>query len=456
MRPCRGTRIRLVGAALIIMLLASLALFEGALHAKGAKKTLKRPQRVTRLGSGQIEMCLSCHFEQPDKAHSRQAAGCWSCHLGNPMAGTPELAHKGMVLNPGELEVADRTCGRSGCHATEVKDVKKTLMATNRGIISTLRFYWEEEDENASTLTVKRLMETGQNSPALDYFRKLCGTCHLWLKRRQYPGFLGEKGGGCTACHNLKPEKSGRHGEDGGAHPLITKQIALENCVRCHNRSGRIGLSYQGKYESEGYGTPFHEADFSPDQLPDGRFVWKDLPPDIHHQKGLVCIDCHTKKETMGDGKEHAHLEEQVEIECISCHTGQKHLKKIIEALDDRESPLIKITGLKTGEDGLVHQVGKSSKKTYLLRPPRPEQCLSPIHSRLSCQSCHAKWVPQCFGCHVKMDGSKEQLDKLKGRPTPGMWQEYRSFIRYESPALGVKEPISGLEGSKIVILVPG
>jgi len=433
--------------------LALLATPLGTWAAQGPK-ALKRAERVTRLGSGQIEMCLSCHFEELDKAHSREAAGCWSCHLGNPLAGTPELAHKGMVLNPGELQVVEKTCGRSGCHATDARDIKKTLMATNRGIISTLRFYWGEEDDNESKLTVEELIRTGKNSPALDYFRKLCGTCHLWLERHRYPGFLGEKGGGCSACHLKEREQ----GTKGAPHPRVTKAIGLENCVRCHNRSGRIGLSYQGKYESEGYGTPFDGADFSESQLPDGRFIWKGLPPDVHFTKGLVCIDCHTRKEAMGDGSSHAHLEEQVEIKCSTCHTGQKELSRLVAGMDDDKSRLPKITGLKREIDGAIFQEGKLNKKRYRLSPP-DDRCMSPVHERLSCQACHSRWVPQCYGCHVRMDGSREQLDKLKGEATPGLWQEYRSFIRLESPVLGVKmaHTIRDVaQKEEIVILVPG
>jgi hypothetical protein len=57
--------------------------------------------------------------------------------------------------------------------------------------------------------------------------------------------------------------------------------------------------------------------------------------------------------------------------------------------------------------------------------------------------------VPQCYGCHVKQDKRKTHLDKLTLEETAGMWEEGRSYIRYEKPMLGVW-------GDEIVIVTPG
>jgi len=413
-------------------------------------KALKSPTMVTRTASGHIDMCLSCHDERPDKAHGRKVLGCFSCHLGNPLAGSAALAHKGMVLNPGELDIAPRTCGQEGCHADQVKRVKKSLMATNRGIISTLRYYWGETKDHRENLSVRKLMQSSLDTPAIDYFRKLCGTCHLWLKKHSLPSFLGDKGGGCTACHYYKPptEKDGRKPN----HPHMTRHIPMENCVRCHNRSGRIGLAYQGLYESEGYGTPFEDGDFSEGQLQDGRFV-KELPPDIHFAKGMICIDCHSQKEVMGDGKEKAHLEEQTEISCLTCHNGQKNLKKIYQ--ENQKKPKFPVLTNIVKKDGKFFLKDKKNGLLHPLDRFKETDCRHTVHHRLSCQSCHSRWVPQCYGCHVVNDKSQNQLDKLSGRETPGLWQEFRSFMRYETPSLGVgREKGTGQE--HIVILVPG
>ncbi len=433
----------------IILLIASS--WTAPKHALSKSYALSKPNKVTKTLSGQIDMCLSCHFETPDKAHGRKVLGCFVCHLGNPLSGDPDIAHQGVVLNPGDLRVVNRTCGQEGCHVEQVKQVKNTLMATNRGIISTLRFYWGETKDQNEPVTVEMLLKNRvAQSLALDYFRKLCGTCHLWLPKNTLPGFLSEKGGGCTACHYSKgPIKDRRK-----KHPLITKKIPMKNCVRCHNRSGRIGLSYQGLYESEGYGTPFEDGDLSSLQLDDGRFV-QEIHPDIHFKKGLICIDCHNQKEIMGDGKQHAHLYEQVEIRCVTCHGGKDELVKLLnEQNSNKRFPTL--NNLVKATSGQIVLKGKTDEKLHELRPFSEKACRNEQHKSLSCQACHSPWVPQCYGCHVRYDRGKTQLDKLSLNESFGHWQEFRSYMRYESPVLGVLKKDTKSINDKVVILVPG
>ncbi|OCC15299.1 Cytochrome c family protein [Dissulfuribacter thermophilus] len=385
-----------------------------------------------------VDMCLRCHEEEPEEVHQRHVVRCSDCHLGDSLSSRKEIAHRGMVKNPGELKFASITCGRPGCHENQVKWVKNTLMATNRGIISTLRYYWGEAKDQYEDLTVKDLMENPKRTPALDYFSKLCGTCHLWLEKGKYPDFLKEKGGGCSACHLLSEERP-----DGSKkwHPRLVRQPPMDNCVRCHNRSGRIGLSYQGKYETEGYGTPFEQGDFTDNELEDGRY-FRILKEDVHYEKGLICVDCHTQKETMGDGIKRAHMEEQLEVRCVDCHDPKLHPSAVKK-------------GLKIEKDGNNFWfTRKKDKKKIKLSQLNPNKCRDRDHKRLSCQACHSTWVPQCFGCHVTQRKKEEQTDWLVGSPTPGRWQEYRSIMRYEAPSLGVYKPPHGEE--EIVIIVPG
>ena len=413
--------------------------------------------KIPQTFSGQVDMCLGCHLEEPDKAHARQVLGCFECHLGNPLAGTKKAAHKGMIKNPGELSISPKTCGQSGCHVKEVDWVQNSLMATNRGIISTLRYYWGETDSHSENITIKTIKEKGLDSPALDYFRKMCGSCHIGLEKGVLPDFLSRKGGGCSACHNSMAGIDSKPREK--RHPQIIRFVPMANCVKCHNRSGRIGLSYQGMFESEGYGTPFIDGDFAPYQLDDGRF-YLPMKPDIHYAKGLICIDCHTQKEIMGDGNMKAHIEEQIEIKCVTCHRSQNELNSLAkkegilndngQARDLSKRPISKIN-IKKLKNGQIALLGKKDNSDHILNPPLSEGCNSGAHSRLTCQACHATWVPQCYGCHVKADKSQKQLDKLSGKMTYGSWTEFRSFIRYETPALGVNR-----KENKVVILVPG
>jgi hypothetical protein len=432
--------------------------------------------KVTVTTGGRVDVCLSCHKDRPDKAHGRDVLGCSPCHKGNPLAGDKDQAHRGMIFNPGELGVADETCGQSGCHTSQVHWVKNSLMATNRGILTTLRYYWGESADHNEDISVEMLMNTGMDSRAIQYFRKLCGSCHLWMERKTLPGFLADKGGGCTACH-LTPNEEGVPEEE--RHPQLVRSVPIENCVRCHNRSGRIGLSYQGQYESEGYGTPFEDGEFSSQELVDGRF-YQVFPEDVHHKTGLACVDCHTQRETMGDGTKHAHFEQQLEVTCRTCHGDREALSAMAEtaALPIPLPPLkplaeeggsFKYPRLNvTAKDGDFFLKGKKDEKLHPLHAPNPQACGHETHRRLSCQACHSTWVPQCYGCHVRMDGSKVQLDKVAVKETAGLWEEFKSFMRRDCPPLGILEDQEDASGHRaeggspapgtgeVVVMVPG
>lgn len=411
----------------------------------------KRADQVYITTSGRIDMCLFCHKEEKlDPAHDPRVIGCASCHLGDAMAIDKAKAHAGMVINPGDLRVVEQTCGVEGCHPADVKKVKNSLMATNRGIIGTLLFYWGESDSQDTDLTVEKLLAGHENSLALDYYRKLCATCHLWKQKNDLPGapdFFNEKGGGCSACHFVMPEGTVRKGvtefddtvrsEKSKVHPLVIQKVPDENCIRCHNRSGRIGISYTGIFESEGYGTPYEEGGLSSRQLPGARF-YLEIAEDVHHQKGLACIDCHTRNEIMGDGVSYAHYEDQLEISCEMCHSAEPGVTRKGEKVETI-----------INKEGKWQMSAKLTDKVHPLQPPKQGVCDFNGHKRVSCEACHSTWVPQCYGCHVKRDATETHLDKLSLKETPGLWEEGRSYIRYEKPMLGVWE-------DDVVIVTPG
>jgi hypothetical protein len=432
----------------------SVLLFLFAIAGLVAKETfLKRPEQLYVTSSGSVDMCLSCHTEEKlDAAHDVQVIGCSPCHLGDPLAIAKDKAHSGMVLNPGDLRHVEKTCSVEGCHPTDVHKVKNSLMATNRGILGTLLYYWGETDSQNTDLTVEELLANGKTSLALDYYRKLCATCHLWKQKNDLPGapeFFNEKGGGCSACHFQQPEamvsaekslvgdEEAKNGTLKKAHPLITAKVDQTSCIRCHNRSGRIGLSYIGIFESEGYGTPYEKGTVSSKQLPGARF-YLEIADDIHHRKGMQCIDCHTRNEIMGDGTSYAHYEEQLEISCEVCHSSSPGTTRKGEVLSNLSSS--------AGKPSLL---GKIDQKVRPLNGPKSGVCDFAAHKRVTCEACHSTWVPQCYGCHVKQDQRKKHLDKLSLEETAGMWEEGRSYIRYEKPMLGVW-------GEDVVIVTPG
>ena len=188
----------------LVLLLSLLVVFSLIIR----ENLTKRPDQLYQLTDGRIDMCLSCHKQELlDPAHDTKVLGCRVCHLGDQLAITKEDAHKGIIINPGDLRVVKQTCGIEGCHAIDIPKVKNSLMATNRGILATLLYYWGEAEHQNGDYSVEKLIESGETSLALDYYRKLCATCHLWKQKNDLPDaseFFNEKGGGCTACHHVK------------------------------------------------------------------------------------------------------------------------------------------------------------------------------------------------------------------------------------------------------------
>jgi hypothetical protein len=443
---------------LLLQILAVILIGAAAVWMIFSESRLKRPPQLFLTTSGNVDMCLSCHADvKLDPAHDPTVIGCAPCHLGDPLAITEVDAHRGMVVNPGDLRHVEKTCSVEGCHPTDAHKVKNSLMATNRGILGTLLYYWGESKTQDTDLTVEELLASGQTSLALDYYRKLCATCHLWKQKNDMPGlpaFFNEKGGGCSACHFIAPQgvavRDIRYSGDDEdqppvkadpdkkkPHPLVKAGIPSDNCVRCHNRSGRIGLSYMGIYESEGYGTPYEKGGMARKQLPGARF-YLEIADDIHHAKGMECIDCHTRNEIMGDGTSYSHYEEQLEISCETCHARQPQKTRKGNELTNLEE---------TDEGWLVK--GKIDERSHPLKPLREGVCNFSGHKRVGCEACHSTWVPQCYGCHAKRDAGATHLDKLTLKETEGLWEEGRSYIRYEKPMLAMWK-------DEVVIVTPG
>jgi hypothetical protein len=404
------------------------------------------------------EGCVFCHTKvsDPDPSHPIEAWGCHSCHLGNKYAFEKDRAHVAMVRNPGDLRVVHRTCGQVNCHPDIVHRVKNSVMATNEGILNTIQYHWLNI-QSAGT-TVEDLMDKSPpDNLAISHFRKMCGGCHLWKERGDRPGEIGFRGGGCTGGHGLDKEPDEMRVPGPWDHPVVTTRIPSDNCVKCHNRSARIGLSYLGKFESAGYGTPHERGGLNGRRLSGNRFFIH-LQPDVHFSRaGLECIDCHTAVGLMGDGKRYDRMADQVDITCEACHLPSFSEQEDPDDLANRLAVLNQNIPRPLGASVAVTRNGtpiynlqKRGKEIVFFRKRdgRPLTLGKPFsqgryhtltgHERLSCQACHSKWVPQCYGCHLDYQGSAYQRDWINGRVTAGRWQERRSYMRFATPALGV------------------
>ncbi len=286
-------------------------------------------------------------------------------------------------------------------------------------------------------------------------------------------------------------------------HNQVYSGIPVETCTTCHDRGKRIGVSYQGLMESA-YHSPWGEDGEGQPGLHTKHYIA--LTEDIHYRRGMLCQDCHTSIDVHGDGALAGANLGQVEIECSDCHGTPQHAPWDLPIgygdefgvpvesaargvarelppwqekgthypvedgylLSARGNPLGNV--VRRGDVVIVHTAGGMDLEVEPLEKKVREGAL-PTEGRVAmasigrhidameCYSCHADWVPQCYGCHVKIDYSvsakaadwiaRGAAHQLPGRAAearedpdsfliPGKVTEQRSYLRWEEPALGV------------------
>lgn len=423
------------------------------------------------------ESCLICHKEMSglSDSHKPSAMGCVACHKGDPLSRRKDFAHRNMILIPGNFSNAGQTCGTQNCHPEITGNMMKSLMTTQSGIIGVDKYIFGETGSLNDTFHVQNL----SHSAADTHLRNLCASCHLGREKIA----LGnadwlERGGGCNACHlhydepaqaSLKRIQDKNMQPVGEVHPSLDIQVSNDRCMSCHSRSGRISLSYEGWSETDENWVNTHGARTK--TLPDKR-VLEFVGADVHHEKGMVCIDCHGSYDVMGDGIRHTHKEEAVHVQCIDCHrTGTVKTGRIAD-LSDKQSQMIawlrkynkttKVVLTADGDFPLLDTRVDSAGRIFLtnkldgtehLSKPAASVCTRGNgHSRLSCESCHTSWVPQCIGCHNSFEKSTPGMDLLTGRATKGSWVEFVGNNLPEPPVLGINE----LPQPKVVTTMPG
>jgi hypothetical protein len=417
-------------------------------HAAG----LRAPPPLPRLADGRTEGCLACHRDVAGlgAAHDPASIGCSACHLGDPEARDAASAHRGMELLSGDLATVHATCGRAGCHAAEAARVQTSLMARAPGILAVDRFAFGEsptpdgKPEGFTDLDASAPPAT----PAESHARKLCGACHLAARKRG-PGDDGffARGGGCAACHLAPPAATPPGGR---VHPDVSAVVPEQRCAGCHARSGRISLSFHGLVELEP-GDPRATT-----KLPDGRPAGT-ASADVHAKAGMTCVDCHTERDLMGDGAEHRHADEAVEIRCADCHApgarpppsadAARAAAVLRRSWERRGLPPLSAGPLRTsGGTELVRT--DAAARSMLLAANGERRAIAPAsdrahhtmrgHERLSCQACHATWAPRCTKCHTRLDPGGEDVDHLGGKPTPGRWIEEAGGNGFGPPLLAI------------------
>jgi len=424
------------GYLLLVLAVVSVILLIYSIFAN----TPKVPPKIT-----QPDECISCHsgMSDIDHAHPKEIFGCAACHGGNKYATNKKDAHKGMVLNPSSLAHASIFCSK--CHKKIIKRISKSMMNSQSGILNVLMYQWGESKDLNSTIGINDIRgDINTTSLAQNHFRKMCAACHISENPKAFYNPKMARGGGCMDCHETSKTKKNHHA-------TFSSIIPNKNCIKCHNRSNRIGFTYEGIFESAGYGTPYKHGHFSHEMV-DGRFYYN-IPPDIHHSKAnMSCIDCHSEKGVMGDGKKHFHMEQAEDVKCKDCHKPKfgppdslavtlsslnGHIKeaKLIAYTKKKHAPLYNVQKINNKVEFFRKKDGKEFNLTLMSN--KPYHTLA-FHKRLACSACHSPRAPSCYGCHEVYFQNGKQYDWVANKVTKGQWQEFRSFLRFEEPSLGV------------------
>jgi len=188
----------------------------------------------------------------------------------------------------------------ASCHEPIAKSYKTSLHYTTAGLKHGISGRFSEAEKGIFNEKV---------------FEKSCRTCHA----------------SCGDCHVKSPAVSGISLGLIKGHAFV-KRDEGKTCSMCHG--GRVYPEFTGEYG----GTP-----------------------DVHYQKGMVCLDCHKKSQSHGDGTAYVTRQDlKDKPSCIACHkAGQEKSDK-----------------------------AKSAHATH--------------SGKLSCQSCHAA-APyrNCYECHA-------------------------------------------------------
>lgn len=422
------------------------------------------------------ESCFQCHEGTTGYAqfHDPNAIGCVSCHLGDAKSKDKESAHFGMVLIPGDLSNAEVTCGV--CHPKELHKIQHSLMTTNSGLVAVDKYVFGETNSPDMHFDIRDLGYNGVD----EHLRNLCANCHLGAKKTEFgPITQLSRGGGCNACHLNYSKTAGTQLQDyldsnreklPVVHPSTDILMTDEHCFGCHSRSSRISSNYMGWHE-----TLLDEKeviDTTVYKVFEDKRVYEFKGEDVHHAKGLLCIDCHSSHEVMGDGKNYLHEEDAVSLSCSDCHVKDKPLtidyndldeesklvfmhrnythsdKKILRVLKDQH-PLVNTYV----EDGEIYLIGKKNGEKHLIKKQGETCRRDQAHTSLSCASCHSQWAPRCIGCHNTYDQKQQGYDLLDKKMTEGTWMENVFEFDAGLPALGVRELP---DGKKIEPAVPG
>ena len=431
--------------------------------------------------------CVDCHGGNAEGKSAYEA----HVHPSSPPPGDErtlpldaDLAYR-RFKNPMDLRVVEHTCGE--CHGDLCEDLEISLHGTTAGHLSDgfyemglveqpgskygifpIRPHRARGGEVESLLGLPafqghRTDPTQLGSYYPDLPRKECMQCHLYSNGRAVRGRVGfdgdYRGSGCAACHvayaldglSESRDRTVDRGEPG--HPLrheMTAAPTTQTCTSCHYGDASIGLHFRGLSQLPPGAPGGPDIAGTTDSLLNRTFYLNDpsiCPPDIHQERGLHCIDCHTLADVMGDGRLHGQMEHAVEISCEACH-GTFERRSTLET--ERGAPLTNLfeeggkVFLRSKVTGEVHPV---VQVVDVLDPSSEEfrdqaaLAMTDEHRGIECYTCHAGWNVNFLGFHFYRNEALSQLDILTGKRTQGrVTTQEKVFTTWKSFYAGLNE----------------
>ncbi len=324
--------------------------------------TKNKPAGATQAAAPQPG-CLHCHAEiSLDQYHDLP---CIDCHHGNNATGDKKTAHKGLIRRPADPENMVTTCGK--CHAKQLQECVGSLHFTLKNAINLTRKHFGATNSLGSLTKIPLQEDNPSLSLVDDMLRRKCLRCHVYSKGDDYPYI--KRGAGCAACHLQFS------GGSLTSHHFL-KEPGDWQCISCHY-ANHVGADYYGQFEHDfnsEYRTPYTTSE--PYFRPYGVEV-HDLAPDIHQQKGLICIDCHSGRTLKSDTNSRTRSIRFAPLTCLTCHGRQPG------------DPPPKNNNLKVikGKLILTDRAGHNHPVPSLRHPAHKK-----YGRNVACQVCHAQW----------------------------------------------------------------
>lgn len=397
----------------IFLLAAGLLLF--AMTGCKEENTVKQVRSAPKSG------CKGCHTDI--RLDNRHDLACTECHQGSGSASEKNAAHAGLIVQPAAPENMAAVCGK--CHARQAENCAQSAHFTLKNEVNLIRSHFglaplagltKIPDRNGPPQNKEELVD--------DLLRRRCLRCHVYTAGDNYP--YVRRGTGCAACHLIKTE--GKL----DSHAFILP--GERQCLSCHY-GNRAGSDFAGMHEHD-YGRDFRSPQATPRPFlrPYG-VEQHDLAQDIHRQRGLTCIDCHSGAELSG---------QQAAVKCVDCHAPKPGRTLPLKNLRLEDGQLI-LTARQDGKEHVVPTLRHPAHATY--------------GGKVDCQVCHAQWSFNDHGTHLLLSYSEDtelweslavqssfeaeqflngeeyspfMTDTLTGRKKAGVWLKGYDLRRWE------------------------